>query len=151
MLAHGADPAEVEGLPSLASKPASRCQKAQAWEESSVPLLSWKLGWQSAQRETSSVKSEAVTFQPSGSKAGSGIGGGPRPKQEQTSVLKHRVERGPGGRQAGLATGHGTHARPAGAQDTRAEEAPRPLGPPEPQSTRAAEADSRRLGPLTPQ
>lgn len=39
LVAHGADPAEAEGLPSPAFKPASRSQKAQAWEESCVPLL----------------------------------------------------------------------------------------------------------------
>ena len=97
-----------------------------------------------------SIKSEALTFQPSGSKAGSGIGGGP-PWAGADPCPQASARKGPRGRQAGLATGHRMPAGPAEAQDARADKAPHPLGPPEPQNTRAAEADSRRFGPLTPQ
>lgn len=48
------------------------------------PLLSWKPGWQSAQRKnTVSIKSNAVTFQTSGSETGNGMVGGGRASPEQ--------------------------------------------------------------------
>lgn len=55
------------------------------------------------------IKSNAVTFQTSGSETGNGMVGGGRAAPEPKWTPNHWIKRGPSGHQTGLATGHGLH------------------------------------------
>lgn len=152
LVAHSVDPAEVEGYRALLSNQHPAVRKPRPGRRALFLCFPGSVAGRVPRgKETSFLSNRRQSrFSQVGQRQAAGLVAAP-PGQEQTPVLKHRLERGPRGRQAGLATGHRMPAGPAEAQDARADKALHPLGPPEPQNTRAAEADSRRFGPLTPQ